>query len=122
MLFNIQRLANGGFEMTELWLRALERYESLNKDQRVLWLSHLLFLVSMFARGTYEVGTESVDKPEELRRFNELLHRISSKQLDVILNKKGMPDEQFFGMLAMGIDEVDIKKETLLEELAINRH
>ena len=107
--------------MTELWLRALERYESLNKDQRVLWLSRLLFLVSMFARDTYEVGAESVDKPEELRRFNELLHRISSKQLDVILNKKGMPDDQFFGMLAMGIDEVDIKKETLLEELAINR-
>ena len=108
--------------MTELWLRELERYESLNKDQRVLWLSHLLFLVSMFARGTYEVGTESVDKPEELRRFNELLHRISSKQLDVILNRKGMPDDQFFGMLAMGVDEVDLKKETLLEKLAVDRH
>lgn len=108
--------------MTELWLRELERYESLNKDQRVLWLSHLLFLVSMFARDTYEVGTESVDKPETLRRFNELLHRISSKQLDVILNRKGMPDDQFFGMLAMGVDEVDLKKETLLEELAISWH
>lgn len=108
--------------MIELWLRELDRYELLNKDQRILWLSHLLFLISMFARDTYEVGTESVDKPEALRRFNELLHRISSKQLDVILNKKGIPDDQFFGMLAMGVDEVGIKKETLLEELAVSRH
>ena len=33
-----------------------------------------------------------------------------------------MPDDQFFGMLAMGVDKVDLKKETLLEKLAVDRH
>ncbi|MCP3871309.1 MAG: hypothetical protein GY703_25055, partial [Gammaproteobacteria bacterium] len=98
-------------------LRELERYVSLTKEQRILWLSRLLFFVSMFARDTYDVGTESVDKPEELRRFNELLHRISSKQLDVVLNEEGMPDNQFFGMVSEEINRLHIEESGLIERL-----
>ena len=38
--------------MTELWVKELERYLSFAQEQKMLWLSRLLFFVSMFARDT----------------------------------------------------------------------
>ena len=104
--------------MTELWVKELERYLSFAQEQKMLWLSRLLFFVSMFARDTYEVGTESVIKPTELRRFNELLHRISSKQLDAFLNEtSGIPNTRFFEMIAEEIEGLGIDSEGLIERL-----
>ena len=103
--------------MTKLWIRELKHYTSLIREQKLLWLSRLLFLISMFARDTYELGTESVSKPKELRHFNELLHRISSKQLDTFLNETGIPDNQFFEMISEEIEWLSIDIEGLIEKL-----
>lgn len=84
----------------------------------MLWLSRLMFFISMFARDTYEVGTKSVDKPDKLRCFNELLHRISSKQLNSLINEAGgIPDNQFFEMISEEIELLGIDSEDLIESL-----
>jgi hypothetical protein len=72
----------------------------------------------MFARDTYEVGTESVSKPEDLRRFNELLHRISCKQLDFCQNETGgMPDQLFFQMVGEALEELHVDSGELIKRL-----
>jgi hypothetical protein len=86
--------------MNDLWLREFKCYTSFTQAQQIQWLNLLLFFISMFARDTYEPGTDFVCKPIELRRFNELLHRISRKQMDVIT----IPDDIFFICLPMKLN------------------
>ena len=55
----------------------------MSNYEQVIWLSKLLFCISMLARDTYQPGTELIEKPIELRKYNELLHRISSFQMEI---------------------------------------
>lgn len=83
---------------------------------RLICMSKLSFFISMLARGTYTVGSHEVDNPIALRRYNELLHRVSDQQLSIARGKlERMPDEQFFELLAvesrsLGIEEVILKQ------------
>jgi hypothetical protein len=98
------------------WNEEIERFRKLTRPEKVVWFSQLLFLISMFARDSYEPGTDGVSRPRDLRRYNELLHRIAAQQLK--LAKEGrpaIPDETMFLMLeeetlALGIDAEEIIK------------
>jgi hypothetical protein len=104
--------------MIELWQQQCSQFANLDQSQKVLWLSKLLFVISMFARETYQVGTNDVDAPEDLRQFNELIHRASSYQLEIALGKAGgMPDEQFFMMLSDVVDELGVDATVVLEQI-----
>jgi hypothetical protein len=48
------------------WSKELDRFRKMTQEQQLAWFSQLLFLLSMFARDTYEVGTDGVSKPREL--------------------------------------------------------
>jgi len=102
--------------MNEQWIEELSRFSSLDQKQKILWLCKLLFYISMFARDTYQEGTEQVDKPEVLRKYNELLHRIASFQLEINENNRKL-DEQFFMMLADAVNNVGLNITSLLEKL-----
>jgi hypothetical protein len=107
--------------MNDPWFREFKRYASFTQAQQIQWLNLLLFFISMFARDTYELGTDFVCKPIELRRFNELLHRISRKQMDVINNSKTIPDDIFFNMLADEIERLNIDNDSLIDRLSERR-
>ncbi len=101
--------------MIDIWKHELDRYIKFDFEQKVVWLSRLLFSISMFARDTYEPGTVYVEKPIELRRFNELLHRIASQQLDIALGEsERMPDEQFFTMISEEIGQLGLDAGNLI--------
>jgi len=101
--------------MDEQWEEELAKFSKMVQSQKIIWLSRLLFFVSMFARDTYQVGTDYVEQPEKIRKYNELLHRIASYQLEIAINKEvRKPDQQFFLMLAAAIDEVGINVSTLV--------
>lgn len=104
--------------MIELWKNECSIFSGLDQSRKILWLSKLLFVLSMFARETYQVGTNGVEVPENLRAFNELIHRVSSRQLEVALGKaKGMPDERFFLMLCEAVNELGIDAAVLLNQV-----
>ena len=101
--------------MIDPWKVELERYRSMSQNQRVRWLSCLMYFVSMFARDTYSVGTEGLDKPEDLRKYNELIHRIAAHQLNTTDdNARGVPDEDFFSGIAAATAELSIRSNYLL--------
>lgn len=97
--------------MSDAWETELVKFLELDLIGRFAWLSKLFFSVSMLARDTYEVGSDGVEKPKLLRRYNEFLHRLSSHQLKIAKGELDrMPDEQFFLLIAeeskaLGIDE-----------------
>lgn len=98
--------------MSEAWKVELGRFLQLDLVDRLIWLSKLSFHVSMVARGTYAAGAKGVDNPAALRRFTELLHRVSAQQLRISRGELDrMPEERFFELIAqesrdLGIEEV----------------
>ena len=104
--------------MPETWSIELTKFLAMNSMEKITWLSHLMFFLSMFARETYCADSGGVENPLALRSYNELLHRIASHQLKIAKNdSEGMPDDQFFEMLAMMVNEVGLREDTLLERL-----
>jgi len=106
--------------MNSDWQKQLHKFSAMSNYEQVIWLSKLLFFISMLARDTYQPGTELIDEPVELRKYNELLHRISSFQMEILIKKsKRKTDKDFFLMLQDSIDELNVNLSTL--ELLIDK-
>lgn len=100
------------------WQSELSRFRAMSQLEQLCWLSGLLFLLSMFARDTYEAGTSGVTRPEDLRRFNELIHRVATYQKKVATAYAGgLPDDSLFRMLEDQLKELGVPSQQLLESL-----
>lgn len=105
--------------MVEAWREPRDWFLAAAKDQQVRYLSALLFELSISARGTYEVGTENLLEPKEMRCFNELFHRIAQQQLAIIEDDPNRrPNGEFFEYLALAASEVNVSTESLLQRLS----
>jgi hypothetical protein len=100
------------------WSKELDRFRKMMPEQQLAWFSQLLFWLSMFARDTYEVGTDGVSKPHELRRFNEVLHRLASQQLKIAkADTARRPDDQIFKFLEEETSALAVDTSELLKRL-----
>ena len=89
----------------------LRRFVELTAEEQWTWLAKLLFAVTMLARGTYSVGSEGLDDPQKMRRFNELYHRIASQMRQLSSRSSGMPAETFIRFLADELAALGINSE-----------
>ncbi|ANH68024.1 hypothetical protein [Mitsuaria sp. 7] len=105
--------------MTErTWHDELPRFRAMTQIDQLGWLSQLLHLISMFARDTYEVGTDGVAKPSDLRRFNELIHRVATFQKKVATaNQQGMPDADIFALIEHELFVLNVAIDDVLRHL-----
>jgi hypothetical protein len=62
---------------------------SVTHVEDVTFLVRIADLTTVCARDTYEVGTDGVLKPQLLRAYNELLHRIIGALRDHLLGREG---------------------------------
>ena len=100
------------------WHEELPRFRAMTQVGQLGWLSHLLQLVSMFARDTYEVGTDGVSKPSNLRRFNELTHRVATFQMKVAVGShKGLPDKDIFAIVEQELSALGVAIDDVLRQL-----
>jgi hypothetical protein len=100
-----------------LWDAEAERYLALTREARLKWMSQLLFALTMFARDTYTVGTDGLDDPERMRRFNEMTHRATDQLRNQLDNTVGRPEEIFMKMIGEGIQELGIGVPSILSML-----
>lgn len=63
--------------------------ESLSNHAKTVFLARLAHVLTVYARDTYEVGTERVLQPEMLRAYNELLHRVTAAVREHLLAENG---------------------------------
>ena len=100
------------------WHAELARFRQLSQLEKLAWLSQAIHLISMFARDTYEVGTDGVLQPRELRRFNELVHRIATFTKKIARGDgEGMPDSDLFEMIERELDGLGIQHDEVLRRL-----
>ncbi len=98
----------------------LARFSGMKPLEQVTWLSCMLFVLSITARGTYEPGTELVANPRDLRRFNELIHRVAGFQMDILLGKQdGIPVEALFAILKEAFSVLLVDEDDILDRLRV---
>ncbi len=64
---------------------------SLGSDDRKLFLANLAHQLTVAGRDSYRPGTNELDKPQLLRKVNEVLHRVTA-WLRSELAKPGTPE------------------------------
>jgi len=92
----------------------IARYPALPSEQQIHLLVQLAAEVTVWARRTYEVGTENVADPRTLRTFNEFEHRVVGQLahlLDGSANR--YPDDVFAEMLVAYARELQCEQELL---------
>jgi hypothetical protein len=71
----------------------------LSPTARVLFLARLAHALTECARDTYETDTENVLRPQMLRAYNELLHRVTVAVRDHIVGREGQSVESVVNMI-----------------------
>lgn len=89
----------------------------MSQTEQLRWLSHLLFLITMLARATYEAGTNDVSEPGNLRRFNELTHRVATFQRHLIDGSVGPPATAFFESLDLELSALGVPSDWIIRRL-----
>jgi hypothetical protein len=86
----------------------LDKYSSLSKRERLIFLARLAAELTVCARGTYEADSSKVSKPEQLRVFNELQHRVVGHLRDLLIGSHDRyPDDVICGIIFEGTKELD---------------
>ena len=61
-----------------------EMLPHMTEDQRIRFLLSLAQELTIAARDTYEVGSAGVQRPSDLRHYNEILHRVLANLREII--------------------------------------
>ncbi len=82
-------------------------YLALTRNSRLLFLVDLAWELTVHARGTYVAGTEEVAKPQKLRTFNEIQHRVLGHLRHLMYDQdQRYPEPEFFDVICAAADEV----------------
>jgi hypothetical protein len=83
------------------WVNLTERFGKLGPGQKLTALAKLAHELTILARDTYEPGALGLSDPVRLRGINEVMHRITSRLVNL---SHGRPDDwnepDFWGALA----------------------
>ncbi len=99
------------------WNTNIDQYLAMAPTDKWRWLARLLFSLSVFARGTYEVGGRGITDPIRMRSFNELIHRVAGQQLQYANLSDGRPDMVFCEMLTLALNELGVDIPTIVKML-----
>jgi len=87
---------NTAIKLEGEWLAAL------NQDAKCLFLARLMHALTVVGRDSYTVQSEGLDRPEDLRRINEIQHRVSACLRDVLLGEAEVSFQQAMAVWVLG--------------------
>ncbi len=75
-------------------------YCSKSEVEQVKFLSRLGHQITIFARDTYKLDSDSLSDPAQLRCINEIMHRILGQQFKLLLDDDSRyPNDIFIKMI-----------------------
>ena len=92
--------------------QAIDTFRHYSPQEKSDFLLHLAHLLTIIARDTYEVGQEGLTKPAQLRRINEVQHRVTS--FLVALMKQdghGYPDDVLVRIILEHPEDLDLQQQ-----------
>jgi len=82
---------------------------SLPQSRRVLFLTALGHALTITARDTYVPQTEEVSKPWQLRRINEIQHRVLACQYELLIGKASESFQRSIAQLVLDQPECEFR-------------
>ena len=78
----------------------VSQYSKETESLQVVFLSRLAHQITIYARDTYDLDSDSLSKPSQMRSINEMMHRILGQQTSLLLEDKDRyPDDILIKML-----------------------
>jgi hypothetical protein len=84
----------------------VETYTVLNHQEKILFVTVLLYSSTLAGRGTYEEKREGVEAPARLRGINELQNRLSDHLLHLLVDDQKRRSEEDFLRLVLHLCEL----------------
>ena len=107
--------------MKKDWESIFQNYVNLSDDAKILCISKLIFFLSVFARDTYKPQTEDVERPVELRRYNELMHLAATKQQALLTEDDlVLDDRSFFQVLERELKTLGVPEFYLIKKIGLD--
>jgi len=66
------------------WAGVPERFGKLDAQAKITALARLAYEMTVLARDTYEPGTLGISDPARIRGINEVMHRVTSRLVDLL--------------------------------------
>ncbi len=91
---------------------AISVFISYPSEEKEEFLAHLMYELTVLARGTYEVGQEGLTNPRQMRRLNEVQHRVSAFLLALLRNDlKRYPDDLLVKIVLEHPEDNDLERQ-----------
>ena len=103
--------------MNATWAAEVARYQQMSEAEQQLWLSRLLFRLTLQGRATYRPGGDELDDPRTMRRLNEVMHRLSSHLTDSLERVPSRPDDVFLNAVGHELKTLGLDLPSLIEVL-----
>ena len=95
--------------MIDGWGGVRAWYLSASREERMHWISLLIFYMTIAGRGSYRRGTEKLEDPFAMRRLNVILHSVSSHLLVLVEDSEyGLSDDLPIDHLSQSLREAGL--------------
>lgn len=106
-------------KLSDTWQSEFTRFHGMSPCDQMGWLAYLSYWLSMFARDTYDVGTEKLADPRRLRIYNEFLHRLATQQSAIYRHSpQRIPDDILFQFIEDNVTLLDINEAILVDKMS----
>ena len=85
---------------------------ALAASEKALFLAALGHSLTVAARGTYEVGTVGLTRPDHLRRINEIQHRVLACLREALSGSSNASFERSIAGWVLGVDDELLVQDT----------
>jgi hypothetical protein len=85
---------------------------SLEREQRKLFLARLAHELTVVGRNSYQVKTEELDQPRQLRETNEILHRVTACLRDALMGSESSEFVESIGARVLEPADEELKALT----------
>jgi hypothetical protein len=106
---------------------AIDTFINFSPQEKMHFLIRLAHMLTILARGTYEVGGEGVTEPSRLRLINEVQHRITDFLRALVQHDpRRYPDDVLMKIVLEHPDDLDLQQQVqeavtrLLAQMAIS--
>ena len=93
---------------------AIEVFDHYSPDEKIDFLIQFAHALTILARDTYEVGTEGLSNPSQLRIINEVQHRVTSFLIALIKNDvKRYPEDTLVRIILEHPEDLALQRRLL---------
>ena len=83
---------------------------SLNENDKAVFLARLMHSLTIVGRVSYRIQSDDLDNPQQLRKINEMQHRVAACLVEVLLGKSSESFQQSIAEMLLYEQESELQR------------